>query len=286
MGLKFYVKAVQTEYWMPGSDYLSILASVLRDKISDGDIIVVSEKALAVAKGLIIDEKEVKPGLLAKILACFWMRIVWGFFLGKICHLKRENIQRLRRYPKKEGSVHKQVVLLHAGFFQSLNWGSEGGIDGSNLPFAYVSLPLNDPQSIADEIRIHLMNELGRKVTVMIVDTDKTYSFRNFHFTHRPVPIKEIHQLLGVIAYVLGRSLNLKRRATPLAIAGSKLDIETALDIAEAVHKARGSGSGRTVWDMVERFRVSLTGVTWDMLRSLRHKPIVIVKPRRPERKG
>jgi len=69
MGLKFYVKAVQTEYWMPGSDYLSILASVLRDKISDGDIIVVSEKALAVAKGLIIDEKEVKPGLLAKILA-------------------------------------------------------------------------------------------------------------------------------------------------------------------------------------------------------------------------
>ena len=90
---------------MPGSDYLSILASVLRDKISDGDIIVVSEKALAVAKGLIIDEKEVKPGLLAKILACFWMRIVWGFFLGKICHLKRENIQRLRRYPKEESTA-------------------------------------------------------------------------------------------------------------------------------------------------------------------------------------
>jgi len=88
-----------------------------------------------------------------------------------------------------------------------------------------------------------------------------------------------------VIAYVLGRSLNLKRRATPLAIAGSKLDIEAALDIAEAAHKARGSGSGRTVWDMAERFGVSLTGVTWDMLRSLRHKPIVIVKPRRSERK-
>ena len=52
MRSRFYVKVVQTEYWMPGSDYLSILTSVLRDKISDGDIIVVSEKALAVAKGI------------------------------------------------------------------------------------------------------------------------------------------------------------------------------------------------------------------------------------------
>ena len=280
MKLRCSVKAVQTKYWMPGSNYLKIIASALRDKINDGDIVLVSEKALAVAKGLIVDEGHVKPGILAKILARFWMRIIWGFFLGRICRLKEENIRRLRNYPVKEGSAHKQVALLYANFLQALLWGSEGGIDGSNLPFAYVSLPLPDPQAVAEEIRLYLMSELGKKVTVMIVDTDKTYSFRNFHFTHRPAPIKEIHSFLGVIAYIFGRALKLKRRATPLAISGARLDIESALNLAEAAHRARGSGAGRTVWDMAERFGVDLTGVTWDMLKSLRHKPIVIIRLR------
>lgn len=280
MKLRYFTEAVQTEYWMPNSDYLTIIASALRDKVKDGDIIVISEKALAVAKGLIVNEGHVKPGLLAKILAYFWMRIIWGFFLGAICHLKKENIQRLRNYPKKEGSIHKQVALLYANFLQALLWGSEGGIDGSNLPFAYVSLPLSNPQAVAEEIQLYLMSELGKKVTVMIVDTDKTYSFRNFHFTHRPAPIKEIHSFLGVIAYIFGRALKLKRRATPLAISGARLDIESALNLAEAAHRARGSGAGRTVWDMAERFGVDLTGVTWDMLKSLRHKPIVIIRLR------
>jgi F420-0:gamma-glutamyl ligase-like protein len=280
MRLRWPVRAVQTRYWTPGSDYLGIIASALRGKLDDGDIVVVSEKALAVAKGLIIDERRVKPGLLAEILARFWMRIIWGFFLGRVCRLREENIQRLRRYPLNEGSSHKQVTLLCAGFLRALHWGSEGGIDGSNLPFAYVSLPLDDPEEVADEIRLHLLRELGKKVTVMIVDTDKTYSLGGFHFTHRPVPLRGIHSFLGVAAYVLGRPLRLKRRATPLAVSGVKLDVESALDLAEAAHRARGSGAGRTVWDMAERFGVSLTGVTWDMLKSLRHKPIVIIKPR------
>jgi len=282
MKLRCSVKAVQTKYWMPGSNYLNIIASALKGKINDGDIVLISEKALAVAKDLIVDESRVKPGVLAKVLARFWMRIIWGFFLGRVCRLKEENIRRLRNYPAKEGSAHKQVALLYANFLQALLWGSEGGIDGSNLPFAYVSLPLPDPQAVAEEIRFYLRDKLGKKVTVMIVDTDKTYSFRNFHFTHRPVPIEEICSLLGVVAYVLGRSLKLKRRSTPLAISGAKLNIEFALDLAEAAHRARGSGAGRTVWDMAERFGVNLTGVTWDMLKSLRHKPIVIIKPWKP----
>ena len=281
MKLRYSAKAVQTEYWMPGSNYLNIIASALRDKISGGDIVAVSEKALSVAKGLIIDESHVKPGLLAKILARFWMRIIWGCFLGRICRLKEENIRRLRNYPVKEGSAHKQVALHYATFLQSLLWGSEGGIDGSNLPFAYVSLPLRNPQKVAEEIRLYLREKLGKEVTVMIVDTDKTYSFRSFHFTHRPVSIKEIHSLLGVVAYIFGRALRLKRRATPLAISGAKISIESALDLAEAAHRARGSGAGRTVWDMAERFGVDLTGVTWDMLKSLKHKPIVIIRSKR-----
>jgi len=264
---------------MPGSNYLDIIVSALKDKLNDGDIVLVSEKALAVARRLIVDESRVKPGLLARFLACFWMRIIWGFFLGRICRLKEENIWRLRNYPVKEGSAHKQVVLWYANFLQALHWGSEGGIDGSNLPFAYVSLPLKDPQSVAEEIRLYLKNLLRKEVTVIIVDTDKTYSLGSFHFTHRPVSIDGIHSFFGVIAYIVGRALRLKRRATPLAVSGAKIDIEYALDLAEAAHRARGSGAGRTVWDMAERFGVDLTGVSWEMLKGISHKPIVVIRP-------
>jgi len=70
----------------------------------------------------------------------------------------------------------------------------------------------------------------------------------------------------------------LKRRATPIALVGSKTSVEEALEIAELANRARGFGAGRNVWDMAEAFGVSLTNVTWDMLDRVEHKPIVIVR--------
>jgi F420-0:gamma-glutamyl ligase-like protein len=278
MKLKSLVEAVETRYWMPKDNYLQIIVESLKGRIIDGDIVAVSEKALSTAKGRIIDEGQVVPGVLAKFLARFWMRIIWGYFLGRICHLKAENIHRLRNYPLKEGSAHKQVVLWHASFLQALCWGSEGGIDASNLPRSYVSLPLYGPQETAEEIRLFLRNRLGKNITVLLVDTDKTYSFRGFHFTHRPKPLIPIRSFFGVVAYVAGRSLRLKRRSTPLAVAGSRIDASSALDLAEAANKCRGSGTGPTVWDMAEKFGVSITSVTWSMIESFKHKPLVILK--------
>ena len=277
---EYSISAIRTEYWMPNSNYLDIIVSALRGKLNDGDIIVISEKALSIAKGLIIDEKRVKAGLLARFLARLWTRIIWGYFLGRLCHLRKKNIQRLRRYPCGDGGRHKQVALRYAGFLEALLWGSEGGIDGSNLPYAYVCLPLGDPQRDADEIRLYIRSRLAKRVAVMIADTDKTYSFRNFHFTHRPISFNGIHRLPAA-AYILGRMLRLKRRSTPIAISGIRLDVEPALNIAEAANRARGFGAGRTVWDMADRFSVDLTGVTWEMLRRIEHKPIVIVRVRR-----
>ena len=74
-------------------------------------------------------------------------------------------------------------------------FGSEGGIDGSNLPYSYVSLPLIDADEAAMEIREQILAKLKRNVCVIIADTDKTYKFRNFFFTPRPKPIKGIHSL-------------------------------------------------------------------------------------------
>jgi len=275
---RFRVYAITTKYWRPGENYLQETVKSVAGKIRDGDFLVISEKAISVALGNIVDENKVQSSLAAKFIAKVWMPIVWGYVLGPLCHLRPKLIQRLRNYPRDAGSRHKQVALQKAGLLQALMFGSEGGIDGTNLPYAYVSLPLENAQAIAEEIRRKIFETLGKNVCVIIADTDKTYSFRNFHFTPRPKPIGGIYSFGGFIAYVLGRMLKLKRRATPIAVAGKPISTEEALTIAELANRARGFGAGRTVWDMAEKFNVDLTNVSWEMLEKIEHKPIVIVR--------
>jgi F420-0:gamma-glutamyl ligase-like protein len=141
-----------------------------------------------------------------------------------------------------------------------------------------VSLPLKNAFELANKIHASVQSTLGKKVTVIIVDTDKTYSFRNFHFTPRPKPLKGIQSRGGVIAYLAGRMLKLKKRSTPLAVAGRKMQAEEALKISNIADRIRGPGSGATVWDMAARFGVGVTNVSWDMLARAEHKPIVIVR--------
>ncbi len=275
---RYYALALHTNYWKPGTDFSEEILRAIKGKVVDSDFVVVSEKAISTAKSLIVDETRFKPSLSARMLAAFWMPIVWGYCLGVLCHFGRRLMRRLREYPNQAGSRHKQVALENAGLAQALMFGSEGGIDGSNLPFSYVSLPLKTAASDAYKIRQNILNGLGKKVIVIIVDSDKTYTLRNFHFTPRPHPIPGINSHGGVVAYVIGKALELRRRPTPIAIAGSKLTAEEALVISNIADKARGPGSGATVWDMAARFRVSTTQVTWDMLAQIKHKPIVIVR--------
>jgi len=270
---------IETSYWRPGEDYLKKIIEAAKKFIEDGDLIVVSEKALSVALGNIVDEEKVKPRIVAKILAKYWIPYFWGYILGPLCHLRQETIARLRSYPYREGSAHKEVALRYLKPIYALHWGSEGGIDASNLPYAYVSLPLKNPERIAGEIKEEIEKKLKRRITVMIVDTDKTYSIRRgLHLSSRPSQVKGIHSFLGPIAYILGRTLRLKRRSTPIALAGLSLPADLALRLAETADRLRGPGAGRTVWDMAEHFKTSLTGVTWKMLDEVPHRPIVVFK--------
>jgi F420-0:gamma-glutamyl ligase-like protein len=273
--------AIITKYWKPGENYIEEIIRAIEGKTLDEDFVVVSEKAISTASSYIVNEDTVEPSLSAKLIAKCWMRISWGYFLGSLCHFRKRLLLHLREYPLEMGSRHKQVVLRHAGFLQALMFGSEGGIDGSNLAYSYVSLPLKNANRIAQEIRKETWLKLKRRVFVMITDTDKTYSFRNFHFTPHPEPIGGIHSFGGIITYVIGRMFKLKRNATPIALAGSQISVEKALDIAETANRARGFGAGRTVWDMAARFGVKLNGVSWEMLDTVKHKPIVIVRSKR-----
>lgn len=278
MAGKYKALAIQSRYWRPGDDYSKQLVEAIEHIVEDGDFITVSEKALSTALGNIVDEKTVKPSMLALCITRYWMRIVWPYVLAPLCHLKWTTIRFLQSYPAEEGSHHKQVTLEHCGFLAALAYGSEGAIDGSNLPHSYVALPLDNAQEVACQLRERVRSELGKNVCVVIVDTDKTYSFKGFHFTPRPKPLKGIHSFGGFLAYVAGRSLKLRKRATPLAVAGPQMTVEEAIEIAKIANRTRGSGAGKTVWDMAQNFNVDLSEVTWEMLDGVKHRPIVIIR--------
>ena len=205
---KYKAIAIQTRYWKPGVDYIQDVIEAIKNIVHDGDFVTLSEKAISTASGYIVDEGKTKASISSKFIAKYWMKIVWPKILGPLCHLRKKTITYLESYPYQEGSLHKQLALEKAGLFQALMHGSEGGIDGSNLPFSYVSLPLVNASNIAKYLRERIKVGLGRNVIVAIVDTDKTYSFKNFHFTPRPNPLRGIHSFGGIFAYLFGEIIS------------------------------------------------------------------------------
>jgi F420-0:gamma-glutamyl ligase-like protein len=275
---KYIALAITTDYWKPHSCYVEKIVAAVQDKVADGDFVVVSEKAISTALNNMVDESVVKSGWTARFLVSFWMRLIWGYPLGVLCGFGHRLLRRLREYPFDSGSQHKQVALKYAGFWQALMFGSEGGIDGSNLPYSYVSLPLQDADELAQKIHCRIRQCLQKEICLIVADTDKTYKFRNFFFTPRPKPFKGIHSFGGAISYAVGRIFRLKKSSTPLAVAGGALSAWEALMITNIADRARGPGSGATVWDMAARFHAEIDEVTWEMLNSIPHKPIVIVR--------
>lgn len=271
------MKRIRTAYWRPGTDFLRITADLIGDDCEDGDIIAISEKAISVATGRVVDEVQVRPGLVAKFLARIWNRLIWGYAIGPLCHMKRKTLWRLRHYPIPQGEAHKQVALRYGGFLQALLHYSEAGIDVTNLPYALASLPLRKPEEMAQRVRMAVKKKCGREISVILVDTDKTYSGHAFHITSRPTAVKGIRHL-GLAAVVVGRLLHWKPQATPVAISGRGFFAEEALTLADLADKAMGHGTGSTVWDMARRFHVDFAHVTWEMLERVPHYPIVMIR--------
>jgi F420-0:gamma-glutamyl ligase-like protein len=275
---RYSALAITTNYWNPNTDYTEKIVNAIQTKVEDGDFVVVSEKAISTALCNMVDESVVKSSWIARVLARVWMRFFWGYSLGILCGFGQRLLVRLRNYPLESGGRHKQVALQYAGFWQALMFGSEGGIDGSNMAYYYVSLPLNNAVALAKKIQEQIRCQIQKEVCLIIADTDKTYKFRNFFFSPRPNPLPGIYSFGGFFTYTTGRMLGLKRSSTPLSVAGCNLEAYEALKITNIADKARGPGSGATVWDMAARFHTEIDEVTWEMLSAIDHKPIVIVR--------
>ena len=276
--LKLRAIRVKTRYWEPGTDWIKETVHATSPIVKDSDIVTVSEKAISTAKGLLIDENVgIKPGYIAKLLVKIWMRRIWGGPLGKLTKLKRRTLGNLRNFPIPEGVYHKQVAIERAGILQAMRHYSEGGIDASNLPYSYVCLPLANPSRETEALR-SAYNKIGIKVSTLIVDGDTTYSKGSLHLAPRKVQVKGLIHFGGFITFVIGRALGFTSRSTPIAYSGLDVNPDWALTLANVAHRVRGHGAGRTVWDMAEKMGVNITEVTWDMLASLDHYPILILR--------
>jgi len=264
-------------YWRPGFNHLEEVLNAIQGKAQNGDILLISEKPLATALGRLVDEAEINPSSLARLLAWF-TRHGWGGPLGVALGFKPGTLRNLRSYPPQYCAAHKQLSLSTAGLLQSLRHYSEGGIDASNLPGALVALPLENPSQVAREIRGFIQRKLGASLTVVIVDGDATYSWRNLHLAPRPVETPGLVHLGGALTLVLGRLFRLRARPTPIAICGESLNPDRALWLARLHHKLAGGGAGRTVWSMSQRLGTGLTGVTWEMLEAFEHRPLTLAR--------
>jgi F420-0:gamma-glutamyl ligase-like protein len=273
---KYKVLKLKSPYWKPGFDYERFLISKIKHVVKNGDIVVLSEKAISTALGNLVDEAKVKPSLTSKFLAGFWMRKIWGYLLGPLCRLKPETIRNIRNYPIEEGSKHKETALRVSGLLQALRPFSEGCLDVVNLPYSYAALPLENARELAERIRRALL-KYGKKISVVISDSDKTFSLGPIHLCSRPRCVKGLIYL-GPLAYIIGASLGLKARATPVAAAGWTYSIEDLLDVCEIADRAREYGAGRNMWEVAVKFGTGFTSITWNMLEKIPHYPVVILR--------
>ena len=268
----FIVIPIETGYIKPNENLDSII-NPAKELMKDGDYLVIAETPISISQGRLIDESKYKPSLTAKFLTVVWSKYIWGYVLGPLLKIKKRTIKNLRRLPK-ETEAHKEVVLQLYGLKHALKPASEAGIDLSNAPGSCVSLLPENPQKVAKEIK----EEIGKEITVMIIDTDATYMKNGKYFTGLPIAIDGIKADMGFFGYLKGQ-LSENMGSTPLGCS-EKIDVETALKIANIAEDYQKSLATemKTIHSVKSVLGTEMDGVTIEALDSITHTPAVIIR--------
>jgi len=267
---------VHTSYIKPNQSY-DIIIDALEDTLEEDDFVVISETPLSISQGRIVDESQFKPSWAAYLLAEWWSKYLWGYILGPLLGVKDRTVRNLRRLPP-EARSHKELILRFYGWKHALKPASEAGVDLSNAPGTYVSLLPKNSQEVVEEICEKIHARTGKRVTVLIIDTDATYKLAGINFTSLPYAIPQIRSNLGIFGYLFGR-IAVIQGPTPLAVS-RVMDLEKILKVAGIAEECQKENeiNMETVYDMTRTFNEGFSGVTVDMLASVPHTPAVIVR--------
>ncbi len=270
------IKPIQTNYIRPNQS-LDIIIERAGPFLDDNDFLVISETPVSISQGRLVDESQFKPSLKAILLADVWSKYFWGYFLGPLLRIKKRTVKNLKNLPP-EARAHKELVLKYYGIKHALKPASEAGIDLSNVPGTFVSLLPHNPGNAAREISMEIQEKWGKKVIVMIIDTDVTYQFAGKKFTCLPIAIDGIKSNTGIFGYLLGRFGKIAG-PTPLGVS-SNISLIKALQIANIAEDYQKSIEGHmeTIYNMKNEFEEEITEITVDMLDSVIHTPALIIK--------
>lgn len=270
-------------YWFPGTNIIDEITRVYGRCIRDGDILAISEKALCVSIGNIYDEdmiKRVDP--ITKIASKIVNKFIWGKLL-KFTFPSKEVMSVIEDTPLNLVAIHKKLGLRYGGPIHFLKPYSECGIDATNLPYKYVSLPLKDAEKEARRIRVEIFKKLHRKVNVLIVDTDRTFKPKNLDCIAISTRPSSIHGIidLGGLGYIIGKIFNHKfiDYPTPVAYSGIPMKLIEILRITKFADKIMGYGFGRNILDMLSKLgKENFDEVKWIDMNKIKHHPAVIVR--------
>lgn len=268
----YLVIPIETGYIKPNEDLNSIIEPA-KKLMEDGDYLVIAETPISVSQGRLIDESEYTPSLTAKLLTTVWSKYLWGYVFGPVLKIKKRTIKNLRKLPE-ETKAHKEVVLQLYGLKHALKPASEAGIDLSNAPGTCVSLLPDNPEKVAKDLK----DKIGRKVCVMIIDTDATYMKNGKYFTGLPIAIDGIDADNGFFGYVKGQ-LSENMGSTPLGCS-EKISVEEALKIANIAEDYQKSLSTemKTIHSVKAVLGSEIDEVTIEDLDSITHTPAVIIR--------
>ena len=268
----YIVIPIETGYIKPNED-LSQIIEPAKKLMDDGDYLVIAETPISVSQNRLVDEAEFKPSLTAKFLTVVWSKYLWGYVFGPILGIKKRTIANLRKLPK-ETYAHKQVVLELYGLKHALKPASEAGIDLSNAPGTCVSLLPENPSKVACDIK----KEIGKDVTVLIIDTDATYMKNGKYFTGLPIAIDGIKADMGFFGYFKGQ-LSENMGSTHLGCS-ENITVEKGLkmaNIAEDYQKSLATEM-KTIHSVKAVLGTEIDEVTVEALDSITHTPAVIIR--------
>jgi len=123
--------------------------------LQDGDIVVVSQKAVSKQEGRVVDLTQVIPSLLAVGVAAEYQKD------PKLVEVILSEAQRIIRM---DGGI--LITETKHGFVCA-----NSGVDESNLPEGFAALLPIDPDTSASDLRDKLHATSGKKIAVIISDT-------------------------------------------------------------------------------------------------------------------
>lgn len=269
---EYKIIPIETNY-IKANESLDPIISQVKKIAKEGDYLVIAETPVAISQGRLVDESKFNPSLMAKFLAITWSKYLWGYILGPLLKIKKRTIKNLRKLPE-ESKKHKEVVLQLYGLKHGLKPASEAGIDLSNAPGDYVSLLPENPQEVAIKIK----KEIGKDITVMIIDTDATYKRKDKYFTGLPIAIDGIESDKGFFGYILGQ-ISENVGSTPLGVS-EKMNVSDALKIANIAEDYQKSLSTAmsTIHSVKSVLGTDEKNITEDDLDSIIHTPAVIIR--------